>query len=111
MKESELQKAIINYLTLQGNLGRCLFLRNNTFAGFIQRRDGSKGYIKNATIKGSPDIMLFLPKGNTIFLEIKSDKGKLSPAQEEFKERAEALGFSYLVVRSLDDIILYFENN
>lgn len=110
MKEISLQQAVINYLTLQGNLGRCLFLRNNTFCGAITRRDGSRGYIKNATIKGAPDIMLFLPKGNTIFLELKSDTGKLSQAQKEFAVRAEALGFNYQVIRSLDDITAYFEN-
>jgi len=110
MKEKQLQQAVLNYLTLQGNLGKCLFLRNNTFCGRITRRDGSQGYIKNNTIRGAPDIMLFLPKGNTIFLELKSDGGRLSQEQKEFAVRAERLGFSFVVVRSLDDILPYFEN-
>jgi hypothetical protein len=53
---------------------------------------------------GSSDLLLFLPKAKTIFLECKSGKNKLTKDQEEFKDHVEKLDFTYLIKRDNKDI-------
>jgi hypothetical protein len=43
--------------------------------------------------------------GRVLFLELKSLKGRLSPAQEGFRDAVMAQGFGWALVRSLDDAL------
>lgn len=52
---------------------------------------------------GVPDIIL-VREGQFIGIEAKTDKGRLSPHQEEFRRDCEANGALYLVARSIEDI-------
>ena len=58
--------------------------------------------------KGLPDRVMHFNR-RTVYLEIKKPKGKLSPHQELFKMRCEDDCITYLVIRSLDDIMNYVE--
>jgi len=40
--------------------------------------------------------------GQLIFIEMKDEKGKLRPAQLDFKKRVEAHGFKWFLCRSLE---------
>jgi len=100
-KETPIQQAIICYLQMLENQGRLIFLRNNSFAGRIQRANGSQGYINNRK-PGSPDVLVFLNNGRSLMIEIKAPKGKLNEAQQEFKLRAERLGHDYLIARGIE---------
>ena len=42
----------------------------------------------------------------SVWLEVKTKKGKLSPNQKAFQESVEAAGGYYYVVRSIDDVDL-----
>ena len=53
---------------------------------------------------GFADLMV-LCDGRVLFLELKSQKSKLSPAQELFRDAALAQGHSWALVRSLDDAL------
>uniref|UniRef100_A0A6M3LK80 Putative VRR-NUC domain-containing protein n=1 Tax=viral metagenome TaxID=1070528 RepID=A0A6M3LK80_9ZZZZ len=53
--------------------------------------------------RGAPDRVLFF-KGEVIFLELKTEKGKLSQYQEEFQRQCANDGIKYYVVRSLEDL-------
>jgi hypothetical protein len=53
---------------------------------------------------GFADLLL-LCDGRVLFLELKSLKGRLSPAQEEFRDAVLAQGFGWALVRSLDDAL------
>ena len=46
-----------------------------------------------------------LCQGRVLFLELKALKGRLSPAQEEFRDAVLAQGFGWALVRSLDDAL------
>ena len=81
LPEKELTKVITDNLQYRMNLGQLLWIKNHRFAGRITRRDGSQGFIKN-TGAGSPDIIIALLDGKTIWLELKTKKGVLSPAQK-----------------------------
>jgi len=43
--------------------------------------------------------------GRMLFLELKSLKGRLSPAQEAFRDAVLAQGFGWALVRTLDDAL------
>ena len=49
--------------------------------------------------------LIVLCAGRVLFLELKSLKGRLSPAQEAFRDAALAQGFGWALVRSLDDAL------
>ena len=49
--------------------------------------------------------LIVLCEGRVLFLELKSLKGRLSPAQEGFRDAVLALGFGWALVRSLDDAL------
>ncbi|PWG16566.1 VRR-NUC domain-containing protein [Salibaculum griseiflavum] len=49
--------------------------------------------------------LIILCRGRALFLELKSLKGRLSPAQEAFRDAVKAQGFGWALVRSLDDAL------
>ena len=49
--------------------------------------------------------LIILCGGRVLFLELKSLKGRLSPAQEAFRDAVTAHGFGWALVRSLDDAL------
>ena len=49
--------------------------------------------------------LIILCGGRVLFLELKSLKGRLSPAQEAFRDAVTAQGFGWVLVRSLDDAL------
>jgi hypothetical protein len=53
---------------------------------------------------GFADLMV-LCEGRVLFLELKSPKGRLSPAQEAFRDAMLAQGFGWALVRSHDDAL------
>jgi len=54
--------------------------------------------------RGIADIIA-CKNGKTIFLEVKTPRGKQSPDQQEFQRQIESVGGVYIIVRSLDDLI------
>jgi hypothetical protein len=63
------------------------------------------------TTPGVFDLCLLTPDARCFFLEAKSDKGRLSEAQEWFKRQLILMGFSYVVFRSLGDIEAFVLQN
>jgi hypothetical protein len=49
--------------------------------------------------------LLVLCAGRVLFLELKSIKGRLSPAQEAFRDTVTAQGLGWALVRTLDDAL------
>jgi hypothetical protein len=49
--------------------------------------------------------LIVLYEGRVLFLELKSLKGRLSPAQEAFRDVMLAQGFGWALVRSIDDAL------
>src|SRR6056297_2883072 len=54
--------------------------------------------------RGFADLMV-LCDGRVLFLELKSPKGRLSPAQATFRDAVQAQGFGCALVRTLDDAL------
>ena len=91
MSESEIQKSIIDYCTLKG----ALVFRMNA---------GSRNYNNKQAPKGTPDLFIVLNQ-KALWIEVKTEKGKVSEVQEEMHERLNNMGQRVIIARSLDDVI------
>jgi len=71
--------------------------------------DGKRGcYRTFHGLKGVPDILGILPVGGTFLgVEVKAGKDRLSADQKAFRERCEALGGYFVVVRDVDDLAAF----
>lgn len=94
-EEKNIQNAIEKYLTLKKHF----FWKNNT--GAMKTEYG--GFIRFGAV-GSPDICV-VKDGFFIGLEVKTLKGKQSPAQKDFETRLKEAGAEYYIVKSIDDVI------
>lgn len=99
ISEAEIQRNCIEYLQYM----RIPFIRNNSFAGMITRPNGSKGFIRNASYPGSPDLLVFLGEGVTLHIEFKSAIGKMSYDQLEYQQTMEKLKHRYYIIRDLTE--------
>lgn len=62
--------------------------------------------VKRATglLPGVSDLVIMLPGPLSIYVEVKIESGGVqSDAQKEFEQTVTALGFRYVIVRSLDE--------
>lgn len=55
--------------------------------------------------RGVPDLHILLPGGRIAYFEVKATKGRLSPEQIAFGNRAKELGAFWAEVRSVDDVL------
>jgi hypothetical protein len=55
--------------------------------------------------------LLVISEGRVLFLEVKSTKGRLRPAQDAFRETVLAQGFGWELVRSVDDALAALADN
>jgi len=65
-----------------------------------------KTIYRPSTNKGMADIHATIVVGNipvSVWFEVKTKKGRLSPNQKAFQESVEAAGGYYYVVRSIDE--------
>jgi len=103
--EADLQRAVVSALRV--GLPRTAIVHHcaNEVA-----EPGPRGARRQAILVGMgvhagfADLMV-LCDGRVLFLELKSRKGRLSPAQEAFRDAVLAQGFGWALVRSLDDAL------
>jgi VRR-NUC domain len=95
MKESDVQRQVLDYLTLK----HIFHYRNNS--GAFTRSDGH--FYRFGTL-GSPDIICVV-NGQYVGIEVKAPKGKQSDHQKEFQKNLENAGGKYILAYSLDDVI------
>jgi hypothetical protein len=97
-EESKIQQSCIRWFRLQ-NPGYILFAIPN---------GGRRGKLEAAIMKGegvlagTADLFLALPSGpyHGLFIEMKTEKGRQTPAQKDFEKRASMSGYKYAIVRS-----------
>lgn len=118
--EGGLQRSVIHYLTLLENQGKLTFFAVPNG----EKRDAKTAAIlKGQGVRaGVADIVVLRPRmlhmwdrpggppGNgwrearPVFLELKAPEGALSTAQKTWRTKVEGMGFSYFVIRSLNDL-------
>jgi len=101
--EAQIQKAIMQW----GQYKKVLMHRINVI-GTPLHKDGLTVY-RPSTNKGMADIHATVLVGNipvSVWLEVKTKKGRISANQKAFQESVEAAGGFYYVVRSIEDVML-----
>lgn len=98
-KESALQAQIVTYLGWALPNAIVVHLHNNPRSAIEGAKLKSMGLVK-----GAPDLLVCLPRGQGLFLEVKTSKGRVSPAQFQFHNRCVSLNWPVAVVRSIDDV-------
>lgn len=96
LKESDMQKTIIDYLNFRGLLN----WRNNMGA-IMHSVKGEMRYRKNPN-KGMPDLFT-LYCGLLVGIEVKA-KTKQSPEQYSWQQRLEQNGAIYILAHSVEDV-------
>jgi hypothetical protein len=99
ISETQLQTVILEYLRA---LGVACWRVNTTGVP-----NGRGGLRTNREMRGMADISLILPVNNlgvSVWLEVKTDKGKQSEHQKTFQRQVEAARGFYFVVRSIEDV-------
>lgn len=54
-------------------------------------------------VKGVSDMVYLRPGGKPLFLELKTEKGRKSPAQKDWERKVTNAGYKYKLIRSLDE--------
>jgi hypothetical protein len=106
MTESTLQQSMLiwfnNQYCLKSILSpekRCVVLSiPNDGKNFLE----VKRKLNTGMLAGASDLVLLMPNQKTIFVEVKFGKNKQSPAQIEFQNRVNLLGFEYWLIYSLE---------
>lgn len=113
--ESDLQISLVDFFDRSGPTADQAYLFSIPNGG---RRDEQTGAILKAegARAGMSDLVLLIRGGRAVFLETKLDEVKIgdtvlqkktrqSTGQRQSQATVEALGFTYRVVRSLDDFL------
>ena len=103
MKETEaqIQKAILQW----GGYKRILMHRINVIGTPLHK--AGKTIYRPSTNKGMADIHATVLVGDipvSVWLEVKTAKGRISENQKIFRDTVTAAGGFYYVVRSIDDV-------
>jgi hypothetical protein len=106
--ESTLVSHAMRYLAAQENVGTVLWY-SRLQSGAVKVVKGYKGkrfeHYMSLCRKGTPDIMVILPLGEVLWLELKTKTGSVRPEQEEFRDMVAPLeGHYHLIMRDLDEL-------
>ena len=101
-KESDIQFAICEYLAIRERQRMLVYWRQNT-GGLFDPVRGVRRSMPKHSKNGVPDILI-IKKGQFIGLEVKTAKGKQSPAQKLFELYITENGGRYHIVRSINDV-------
>lgn len=97
--ENGVVQSICDYLSYRPHF----FWRQNNVGTFDTAKQTFRSLPKYA-IKGVPDILV-LAFHTIVFVECKTDKGVQSQSQKDFQKEVESRGYTYILARSVDDVI------
>jgi len=104
MTEDQLQQQIFTWY----NNNYCLKTQENRGMVFSVPNGGSRNVVEAKKMKatgllpGVSDLIVVLPTGKLLFIELKTETGIQSQAQKDFEERITKLGQEYYLIRSLE---------
>lgn len=100
-KESEIKRAILDYLRIKPNTSTFPIATTGMFDP-VQRR-----FRKSTMRLGTPDIIVCY-RGRFVALEVKAERGVVSPNQKEILKEIASCGGISRVVKSVDDVAMLF---
>jgi hypothetical protein len=101
--EHKLQVALLDYLRIAGRRDLHWFAVPNGGHRHIAEASRLKA---EGVRSGTPDLCFMLEGGKVAWLEMKTAKGTLGPAQKAFRDLAQRLGHQWGLARSVDEAIV-----
>lgn len=100
MNEAEIQKSIIEYLTLCGHLVCRMPL------GGIRHQKNGRTFFKKNPLKGFPDLFfLHADRSGRLFtVEVKTKTGRQTQEQKDWERRLSSFGVKCILARSVEDV-------
>ncbi len=102
--ESVIQRAVIKRLAAKGYVAVSVPNGSWLAGDKLQRIKQMAAMKADGLLVGFPDLIV-IGTNRIGFMEVKTDKGKVSPAQTMVRKILEDKGHNYAVVRSQDDAI------
>ena len=105
MLENEIQQMIVDWIRYVAPQCMVIAIPNaarRTFSG--RAANGVPGLTP-----GAPDLLVIRPKGEVLWLEVKTQKGTVSDWQMKFHQNLQSRNHICAIVRSLDDVKLAFK--
>ena len=106
MLEKEIQSTIMAYLSWQKNI---YYFRSASGGFKTAEYKGKSSFFRTGKV-GCPDIIV-CKEGRFIGLEVKTEKGKQSPAQKLAEQDIIQAGGEYHLVRNMEDVVKIIEKN
>jgi hypothetical protein len=103
--EADLQRAVVSALRFALPKGAIIHHCANEVALAGPRGAKRQAILQGMGVHAGFADLIVLSEGRVMFLELKSSKGRLTPAQQAFRDAVEAQGFAWALVRSLDDAL------
>lgn len=101
MSEAQLLRSVLDALRMLPSV--CHALRLN--AGATVLKVGETRRMIRGCESGTPDILVMLDGGRCVWLECKTDKGRVTETQKSWHTMAAALGHRVAIARSVEDAI------
>ena len=103
--EADLQRAVVTALRFALPKGAIVHHCPNEVTEVGPRGAKHQAILVGMGLQPGFADLIVLCEGRVLFLELKSLKGRLSPAQAAFRDAVATQGFGWALVRSLDDAL------
>lgn len=103
--EADIQRQIVAFLRAVLPVGAIVHHSANEIAGRGAAARQRQAILTGMGVHPGFSDLLVLEGGRALFLEVKSQTGRLRPSQEAFRDAVQAQGFAWALVRSQDEVI------
>jgi VRR-NUC domain len=103
--EADAQRAIVEALRFVLPRGAIVHHSVNEVTSGDRRAKVRQAILVGMGVHAGFTDLIVLSDGRVLFLEVKSKTGRLSPAQETFRDAVRAQGFAWALVRSVEDAL------
>ncbi|GHU01970.1 hypothetical protein FACS1894186_5720 [Alphaproteobacteria bacterium] len=100
-EEHQIQVGIVKYLRIKGFL---VFACPN---GGLRSVGTARTLKAEGVLAGVSDLVILLPAGQVVFVEVKTPKGTQADSQKDFQFQVKEMGYEYLIWRSVDDAVAW----
>ena len=107
VKEKYILKAIVHVLHILECANQLVFIRPDSTGKLATNRFGGLKFIPNPNIRGCSDLIILLPSGIDLFVEVKSAIGTQRESQKIFQDKINRIGGAriYAIVRSVEEFL------
>lgn len=103
--EADAQRAILHALRVILPRGSIVHHSANEVTSGSRSGKSRQAILQGMGVHRGFSDLIVLSGGRVLFLEVKSQTGRLSPAQEAFRDAVRDQGFAWALVRSVDDAL------